>query len=156
MNLAERERMFSNGMALCRNGRLPDAAGIFRRLVDSGSREPLHLSYCGLLTATVHGLRREGRNMCEEAARLGPDEPETILNLVRLYETTGEVRRAVKALRRGLRARPGHPALLKQIDRLSPRRRPPLSMVARNHFLNRKIAILLAKLGGYYGRGETG
>jgi hypothetical protein len=42
--------------------------------------------------------------------------------------------------------------LLKQINRLSPRKKPPLSMVDRDNTFNKQLAILLARLSGRYGK----
>ena len=84
---------------MCHKGALSDAALVFRRLVESGSEEPLHLSYCGLLTAVVHGYRLEGLRLCQRALQFGAYEPEVVLNLARLYETAGAISKAVKLLR---------------------------------------------------------
>jgi hypothetical protein len=150
MELEAQGTLFARGMKLFRRGSLNDAALIFRQLVDAGSVTPLHMSYCGLLTVTVHGRKREGRELCERAMQLGADEPEVVANLARLYELNGESRRAIRVLRRGLRATPGHPKLAAQIQRLSPRRKPPLSMLHRDNPINKGLAILLARISGQY------
>jgi len=155
MNYDDRDRIFRRGVAMCRKGKVAEAAALFRKLVESGSEEPLHVSYYGLLTATVHGARREGVRLCERAMQFDPSEPDVVLNLVRLYELNGENLKAVKTLRRGLRAKPGHPRLLKQINRLSPRKKPPLSMVDRDNALNKQLAILLARVSGRHGKEEV-
>jgi len=139
---------------MCRKGRLSDAAVVFRRLVDGGSDEPLHLSYCGLLTATVRGDRTDGIDLCERALRFGAYEPEVVVNLARLYETMGARTKAVKLLRRGLREKPAHPGMVALIDRLAPRCRPPLSVLDRDNPLNKQLAIALAKLSGRYKSGS--
>jgi hypothetical protein len=133
---------------------LHDAATVFRQLVEEGSQDPLHLSYCGLLTATAHGKPREGVQLCERAVAFGAYEPEIYLNLVRVYELCGLRSKAVETLRRGLRQTPGHKAMLAKIEKLSPRRKPPLSMVSRDHPANKQLAIMLAKLRGEYSRDE--
>ena len=150
MQLEAQDQLFRNAMTLFRRGALNDAALQFRQLVEGGSMSPKHLSYCGLLAVTVHGRKREGRELCEKALSLGADEPEVVANLARLYELNGEGQRAVKVLRRGLRASPEHPALLAQIQRLSPRRQPPLSMVHRDNIINKLLAIVLARVCGQY------
>ncbi len=73
-----------------------------------------------------------------------------VSNLARLYELNGQKQKAVETLRRGLRQRPGHPRLLAYINRLSPRRKPPLSMVDRENPINKQLAILAAKMTGRY------
>ena len=153
MNRNQQDRLFRRGLAICRKGRLSEAAVVFRRLVDGGSEEPLHLSYSGLLTATVGGRRPEGLELCERALEFGAYEPEVIVNLARLYESLGSRQNAIKLLRRGLRESPHHhPAMMSQIERLSPRRQPPLSMIDRDHLLNKHLAILLARLSGQLDR----
>lgn len=144
----QQDRLFRQGLALCRKGSLSTAAIIFRRLVELGSNEPLHLSYCGLLTTLVFGHRREGLSLCERALRFGADEPQVVVNVARVYEKTGQKTKAIKVLRRGLRELPAHAEMLNQINRLSPRRRPPLSFVDRNNAVNRQLAIFLARLSG--------
>ena len=154
MNHDDLNKKFKQGLGMCRTGKVAEAAALFRQLVQSGSEEPLHVSYCGLLTATVHGRRREGLRLCERAMHFDSSEPDVVSNLARLYEIIGENQKAIKTLRRGLRATPRHPRLLSQINRLSPRKKPPLSMVDRDNALNKHLAILLARLGGGYGKEE--
>ena len=143
-------KMFHQGMALCRKGMLRDAAIVFRQLVEEGSQDPLHLSYCGLLTATVLGKPRDGLKLCERAVSFGAYEPQIYLNLVRIYEVCGLHNKAVAILRQGLRQTPGHKVMLAKIEELSPRRKPPLSMVSRNHPANKGLAIMIAKMSGEY------
>lgn len=150
MNYDERDRKFKQGVGMCRKGQMADAAIIFRELIASGSEEPLHLSYHGLTTATVHGQRREGLSFCQRAMQFDSSEPDVVSNLARLYELNGQKQKAVETLRRGLRQRPGHPRLLAYINRLSPRRKPPLSMVDRENPINKQLAILAAKMTGRY------
>ena len=146
MDSEQRHRLFRRGLALSHRGALSDAARVFRRLVDDGTDEPLHLSYCGLLTAIVHGRKSEGLRLCERALQFGAYEPEVVMNSARLYVTLGCPLKAVEVLRRGLRQKPGHKGMLKQIGKLSPRRQPPLSLVDRNNVVNKRLAICLAKL----------
>lgn len=146
MDRDQQDRMFRQGLALCRKGSLGDAAAIFRRLIDGGSSEPLHLSYCGLLTTLVVGDRKQGLALCERALRYGADEPQVVVNVASVFERIGRPIHAINVLRRGLRARPGHPDMLKQINRLSPRRRPPLSFLDRSNAVNKALSMAVAKL----------
>ena len=155
MNRDDLNKKFRQGLGLCRKGKVAEAAVLFRQIIESGSEEPLHISYYGLLTAAVHGRRREGLRLCERAMHFDQSEPDVVSNLARLYEICGENLKAIKTLRRGLRATPRHPRLLRQINRLSPRKRAPLSMVDRGNTLNKHLAILLARLGGRYGKEEA-
>jgi tetratricopeptide (TPR) repeat protein len=151
MDVEQRDKQFRRGLSLCRKGMLSQASAIFQHLVDDGSDLPSHLSYCGLLTAIVHGKQSEGLALCERALCFGALEPDIVLNLARVYERCGERQKALNLLRRALRDKPRHRGLLKRINRLSPRRRRPLRFLHRDHFLNKQIAILLAKMTGRYG-----
>jgi hypothetical protein len=150
MHGSDHDRKFRQGLVLCRKGMLEEAADVFRQVVEEGSRDPRHLSYCGLLTATVKNKPRDGLQLCERAVKAGACEPEFILNLVRACEACGLRNRAVEYLRKGLRQTPGHKKMLKKIDQLSPRRKPPLAMVDRDHPVNKQLAIAMAKLRGEY------
>ena len=151
MDVEQQDKQFRRGLGLCRKGMLAEASTVFRHLVDEGSDTPLHLSYCGLLTAVLHGRHAEGLELCERSLCFGALEPEIVLNLARVYEACGEHRKAVELLRRGLREKPKHRGMLKRINRLSPRRRRPLRFLHRDSFLNKHLAILQAKLTGRYG-----
>ncbi len=146
MDSSKHGTLYMKALTLCKNGRLRDAADVFRRLIEEGSQDPRHLSYCGLLTATIHGQPRKGLELCERAVASGAYEPQIYLNLVRVYELTGQRQRAIEMLRRGLRQSPNDKRLLKKINELSPRQKPPLSMVRRSHPVNKQLAILLTKL----------
>jgi tetratricopeptide (TPR) repeat protein len=148
LNRDDMNKKFWQGLGLCQTGKIADAAALFQQIIAGGSEEPLHVSYYGLLTATVHGRRREGLRLCKRAMHVDPTEPDVVRNLARLYEICGQNRNAIETLRVGLRAVPGHPRLLSQINRLSPRKAPPLSMLDRDNPLNKHLAILLARFGG--------
>ncbi len=155
MNHNELNKKFKQGVGMCRKGEVAKAAALFRQIIDSGSEEPLHMSYYGLLTATVHGRRRQGLRLCERAMAYDPSEPDVVSNLARLHELCGDKKKAIETLRRGLRATPRQPRLLGQINRLSPRKKPPLSMVDRDNALNKHVAIMMARLSGSYGKEEA-
>jgi hypothetical protein len=147
MNGDVKEKLFARGMVLFRQSRLIEAGELFRHLVEEQeSNDPLHLSYHGLLTATVRGKPREGRKICQRAVALGSYEPQIFLNLVRVHETLDELDKAAEVLRDGIRRNLGDRRLLREIERISPRKAPPLSRLHRDHFLNRHLAILIARV----------
>lgn len=148
MNREQQDHLFRRGLALCRKGALDDSIILFRRLIDSGSDEPVHLSYYGLLTTLVSGNRQLGLSLCDRALRFGTDEPQVLINVASVYERIGQPTKAIKMLRRGLRQTPGHKGMLKLIDKLSPRKQPPLSFVDRNNPVNKALAVTIAKVTG--------
>ncbi len=139
MDLTQRDAVFRNAFADYTGGRREQAAVKFFRLVKDGSNEPRHLSFCGLLMATVKGQIQDGIKLCERAVDLGFSDPLVHLNLARLHYTVGRRTNAVKVLRKGLRFKPGHPGMLREIQRLSPRSKPPLGFLDRDHALNKYL-----------------
>ena len=139
MDLTQRDAVFRNAVADYSGGRREQAAVKFFRLVKDGSNEPRHLSFCGLLMATVKGQVQDGIKLCERAVDLGFSDPLVHLNLARLHYTVGRRTNAVKVLRNGLRCNPDHPGMLREIQRLSPRSKPPLGFLDRDHALNKYL-----------------
>ena len=126
MHKTDRNRIFRQSVQAYRLGRLDEAAHGFRSLVDSGTIDPLHQSFHGLMLALRENRPQEGRELCERALVLIPDRPEAYLNLARVYKSIGRKRRSIDTLRRGLSVRPKHPDLLREIKHASPRRKPPI------------------------------
>ena len=153
MNGDVTKKLFARGMVLFRQSRLIEAGEVFRNLVeDEESNDPLHLSYHGLLTATVQKKPREGREICQRAVALGSYEPQIFLNLVRVHETLDEFDKAAEVLRAGIRRNLGDRRLLREIQRISPRKTPPLSRLHRDNFLNRHLAILIGRVTKRFSR----
>jgi len=135
---------FLRAMASYKGGRTHDAASQLQDVVYSGSTDPQHLSFCGLLTATVEGRVKEGLALCRDALELGFSDPDVYLNLARLYSLSGQRKRAVNILRKGFHAVDGqHPGIISELDRLSPRSKP-LSTLHRDNVLNKHLGKLRA------------
>ena len=145
MDLKQRDAVFRSAVGDYRAGRLNQAAAKSRRLVEDGSNDPRHLSFCGLLVATVNGRVQEGLKLCERAVDLGFADPQVFLNLARLHSSVRRRSRAVNVLRKGLRTEPDHPGLLREIQRLSPRNKPPLGSLNRDHLLNKYLGLFRAR-----------
>ncbi len=135
---------FLRAMASYKGGRAHDAASQLRDVVYGGSTDPRHLSFCGLLMATVEGRMKEGLALCQEALQLGFSDPDVYLNLARLYSLSGQRKRAVSILRKGIHAVEGqHPGIISELDRLNPRS-APLSTLHRDNVLNKHLGKLRA------------
>ena len=135
---------FRQAMAWYKGGRVHDAASQLRELVYSGSTDPRHLTFCGLLMATVEGRMKEGLALCHQALQLGFSDADVYLNLARLYSLSGQRKRAVTVLRKGMGAvTPRHPGIMSELDRLSPRS-APLSTLHRDNVLNKNLGKLRA------------
>jgi predicted Zn-dependent protease len=139
MEMKQRESVFRSAVGDYTGGRHSQAAAKFLRLIKDGSNDPRHLSFCGLLEATLNGKTEEGLKLCERALDLGFTDPRVHLNLARVHCSLGRVNSAVAVLRNGIRMLPGHPGLLREIQRLSPRSKPPLGFLNRGHALNKYL-----------------
>ena len=145
MDLNQREAMFRSAVGDYTGGRQSQAATKFLRLVKDGSNDPRHLSFCGLLEATLNGKVDEGIKLCERALDLGFTDPRIHLNLARVHCSVGRVSKAVDVLRNGMRTLPGDAGLLREIQRLSPRNKPPLGFLNREHVLNKYLGTVLLR-----------
>lgn len=139
MHPNERDALFRKALAAYRNGNTRDAAAHLQYLLAEGTTDPRHLSYGGLLMATIQGRTREGRKLCERAAEIGFYDPQIFLNLARVYQHVGWKDDAVEALRKGLRLDPDNVGLRQMLKRLNPRRKTPIGSLGRSHFLNKYL-----------------
>ncbi len=147
MDANENEILFEQAVSDYRRGSFGAAASALSRLVQSGSRDPAHLSYCGLLLALT-GDRERGVTLCEQAvARNGRRASLLYLNLARSLDVARRKREAIEALNRGLLIHPEERQLRKELQHLVPRARPLFPSLGRRHLLNR-YAGLARSAGG--------
>jgi predicted Zn-dependent protease len=147
MSWDQLNRLFQQAVKAYREGRLVEASARFRRIHESGTSDPRHLSYCGLVMAVAEGKVKGGLELCERAVEVASYDPQTFLNLARLHAETGWKSRAAEVLRRGLRVHPDDRTLLRELNRVNPRSKPPLGFLERNHLVNKHLGILRAHLG---------
>ena len=148
MHWREQQYLQRKALSLFRRGDRGEAAVLFRRIIDSGCREPKALSYGGLLVATEEGDVKTGLAWCERAVEMAFYDPQMYINLARLHEATGWKTQAAQVLRRGLRIDPGNRELLAEIDRVSPRSRSVVPALPRAHVVNRTLGKLRTELQG--------
>lgn len=147
MDLIERNNIFRQALADYRMGRLEDACRDLKRLIDDGSTDPKHVSYCGLMLATTEGRLREGLALCERALTLDFFNPELHVNLSQVHLQSGERDRAIQALVRGIRVVPRDQRLKLELRRLKPRSAPVFHFLRRGHPLNKYLGLARARLG---------
>ena len=148
MNLEERERVFEQALEDYRAGRLTMATKSLGRLVESGSRDPAHLSYYGLLRAFTAGPDDEGIELCRRAVEKDGRRTSLLyLNLARALAAQGRRREAIDALERGVVVHRDDRKLRRELQHLVPRRRPLFSSLDRRHPLNKCYGLARA-LGG--------
>ncbi len=145
MNWLSQRDITDKAMELHREGNNAKAASMFRELVESGCRDPKVLSLGGYLVATEEGDVKTGLGWCERAIEIAFYDPEMYVNLARLHERTGWKTQAAQVLRKGLRMDPGNEKLLSEIRRVSPRTPDAISLLPRDHVVNRTIGKLRAE-----------
>jgi predicted Zn-dependent protease len=158
MDANENEILFEQAVSDYRRGSFVAAERTLSRLIDDGSRDPAHLSYCGLLLA-LNGKREKGVALCEEAvARNGRRASLLYLNLARALDVAGRRRDAIEALNRGLLIHAEEPQLRRELQHLVPRARPLFPSLGRRHVLNRYAGLARSVSGRMWvavaGRGD--
>lgn len=139
MDANEREILFEQAIADYRRGWFDSSRKALRRLVESGSRDPAHLSYFGLLLSLTR--HKEGSvALCEEAViKNGRRSSLLYLNLARALAAGGRRREAIDSLNRGLLVHHNDRLLKRELQHLVPRAQPLFSSLARNHPFNRYL-----------------
>jgi len=155
MDRNEREDLYRRARAALDDGMLTEASAMFEQLVQDDELDARFLSYHGLLTAIRDRQVGVGEAMCKQAITLASTEVEMHLNLARLYSTTGQRDQAVEALRRAIRSGIRTEAVMREIQRLSPRAKPPIPSLHRDHFLNDILGRLRAKLFKRRGKSKS-
>jgi len=101
------------------------------------------LAYC---IARERHQYKQALALCREALHADPSNPDHYYQLSRIHMLAGNKPAAMKALRKGLRFKRHQPSI-DELNRLGFRKEPYFSSLPREHFLNRSVGILLAKLG---------
>jgi len=136
----EQLEVFRSALDACRERRFGDASNMLRLLVAGGSDDPRHLSFYGLMLIRSGRSKLEGIDYCRRAVALGRRHPQLQVNLARAYCASGQPTRAAQVLRQGLRgSRGAEPLLLRELERLSPRGKPVLGSLDRDHVLNKYL-----------------
>ena len=89
---------------------------------------------------------KKAMSLCREALHLEPGNPDHYYQLSRIHLLTGEKRKAIKALRKGLKFK-RHQLIIDELFKLGARQEPIFLSLPRDHFINRATGILLTKIG---------
>ena len=89
---------------------------------------------------------QQAMDLCREALKAEPDNPDHHYQLSRIYLVAGKKRQALKSLRKGLKFK-RHQLIIDELNRLGARKEPVFSALPREHLLNRSVGILFTKLG---------
>jgi len=146
MDLTTRNQTFHRALKAYREGDLQVSLNAFRKLLENGSGEPRHISYCGLVVVKAEGKIEDGRILCELAVKKASTEPEMYLNLSKVYSWNGHQSLALDVLRNGLQVAPLDPALHREIERINPRSRRPLVFLRRDNIVNKYLGRTRSRL----------
>jgi len=148
MPILSAENSFRKGLVALVEGDPATAATHFQSAIlierQHGVTRPQmrYLSYYGLSLAQGRSATPEAIQACETASRRDFFNPDLLLNLGRVYLIAGKTTKAFAAFERGLAMAPSHKALRAELGRFERRQPPPLSMVSRQHPLNKMLGKL--------------
>ena len=143
------EESFQQGVSLLGRGRKREALAFFNGAVEIerrfGAERPQarYLSYYGLCLSHTNGDQHEAVRACREAATLEGYRPEVCWNLGQVLLSNGKRAEAFQAFQRGLKLQPGHPGILKDLQRMGKRRSPVLRFLSRSHPVNIALGRIL-------------
>ena len=137
------EEAFHKGITMLESGRPRDAVAFFKAAIDIenqvGGGDPgqaRYVSYYGLGLCLSRTASHEAIACCRKAAEFEGYRPEVWWNLGRVALTAGRRGEAHRAFHRGLALQPGHPGILRDLQRMGIRRRPALPFLPRKNPLN--------------------
>jgi predicted Zn-dependent protease len=142
MNDEERDLVFESAMEDHRAGLHGLASRTLRQLVQDGTENPRHWSYCGLLQAMTEGSTEGAVELCERAVDVdGVRTSELYVNLARVLSSGGRRREAIDWLAKGIAVHPDDERLKRELQHLVPRARPVIRALSRKHPLNKYLGI---------------
>lgn len=150
--LEARETIFREINRLISKGQLEDATEIARNALKELPDDPMLNSYYGYLIAEK-GLIDEALRHCKKAIKKASRTVGSEVILSTLYLHLGKVqllkgdkRAAIKSFRVGLGYDPSDKAIIEQLNLLGVRSAPVIPFLSRDHFLNKYLGILRARL----------
>lgn len=135
-------REFKTGLTFLRDNYAHKALPHMQRAVDLDKNNPYYMSYLGVVLARSEGKWGEAERLCDSAVRMKRNQAQLYLNLAEVYATAGRRDDAVEALQAGLKFARRDVRLNIAMNKLTERRSPVLSFLARRHPLNRQLGIL--------------
>jgi Flp pilus assembly protein TadD len=139
---------FKQGIQLLRSDYQGKALVHVRQAVELDKKNPLYVSYLGLLVGLVQHKHAEGEQLCQQAIRMRHNEPRLYLNLAEVYLKAGKKADAVETLTQGLLYTKQDPRLREALRKLGVRRSPVIGVFHRGHFLNKQLGRLRHRLLG--------
>lgn len=108
------------------------------------ARTPLVISAYALCLAEAKSSYKIAANLCHEAIKKDPKNPEHYYRQGRILFLAGKKKDSIWVLRMGLR-HGRHKGILESLASMGIRRPPPITFLQRSNPLNRYLGMLLAK-----------
>ena len=136
-------RAVDQGVKLCRGGEMEDGYSKLRA-VAQGEEVTIELpgtyySYLGLCIAGFEGRYNEGVKLCKKGIEVEFFQPENYLNLARVYMMLKSRRKAIRAIRDGLRVDPRNRMLILLRRELGVRKKPVVPFLHRDNGINQLL-----------------
>jgi len=140
--------MLTVGIAATDRGEYENALRVFSAVYTKvpADQMPHGLSSYGLCLARVEGKRKLGAELCEKAIKLQSYEGRHRANLVRVYITAKNRRKAVDVLDDSLRRLRNDPELLRVRQEIGYRRSPQIGFLSRTNPINKLYGRFAPKL----------
>ena len=145
-------REFKTGLTLLRDNYAVKALPHMRRAVDLDKNNPYYMSYLGVVLARSEQKWGEAEKLCDSAVRMKRNQAQLYLNLAEVYATAGRRDDAVDALQSGLKFARRDIRLTIAMNKLTHRRSPVFTFLARRHPLNRQIGALRHRAMSLFGQ----
>jgi tetratricopeptide (TPR) repeat protein len=144
--LSEAEELYNKGREAFKDGKTLEALALCEKACNMEPENPKYQSFLGLCIAYERGKIKEAISLCERALQVEPQKVENYLNLGRVYLIAGLKLRAIELFRKGLKIDNKNPEIIAELQALGLRKRPVISSLSRDHFLNKYLGIILSML----------
>jgi len=147
---ADISQMLNAGIAATDRGEYENALRVLSVVYTKVPAEkmPDGWSSYGLCLARVEGKRKLGAEMCEKAIKLQSYEGRHRANLVRIYVTANNRKKAVDVLDDSLSKLRNDPALIRVRKEIGYRRSPQLPLISRTNPVNKIYSRTMPRLKG--------
>lgn len=108
---------------------------------------PVLFSALGLSFAMARNNIMSGITYCQRAISMDEFQAGFYYNLGLIYLKTGDKKKALAIFRKGLKLNPEHSGIWSQISQMGFRKRPFLSFLSRQHFLNKYLGMWFMNTG---------
>lgn len=147
MLLSEAEELYNKGRKAFKDGKTLNALALCEKACNIEPENMRYQSLWGLCIAYERGMIKEAISICERVLQQEPQKIESYLDIGRVYLIAGLKLRAIEIFRKGLKIDNKNPEIIAELQALGLRKRPVISSLSRDHFLNKYLGIILSRLG---------